>query len=114
MIDRHDENDDGVLQESELPRSMRDSFSQLDRNGNDELSASELREHAGQMRRSIVPVAFWYFSILGGITLLAYAIWREDPVFIVGQAGGLVIYGRNIYFIWRGRKEDADKAPETA
>ena len=66
-----------------------------------------------RIRRSIVPVAFWYFSVLGGITLLAYAIWREDPVFIVGQAGGLVIYGRNIYFIWRGRKEDADKAPET-
>ena len=56
MIERHDENDDGVLQESELPRSMRDSFSQRDRNGNDELSASELREHARQMRRSIVPV----------------------------------------------------------
>lgn len=66
-----------------------------------------------RIRRSVVPVAFWYFSILGGITLLAYAIHREDPVFIVGQAAGLVVYGRNIYFIWRGRKQDADKAPET-
>ena len=66
-----------------------------------------------RIRRSIVPVAFWYFSILGGITLLSYAIWRKDPVFIVGQAAGLVIYGRNLYFIWRGRKQEADKAPET-
>ena len=67
-----------------------------------------------RVRRSVVPVAFWYFSILGGITLLAYAIWRKDPVFIVGQAAGLVIYARNLYFIWRGRKEEADKAPETS
>lgn len=66
-----------------------------------------------RIRRSVVPVAFWYFSIVGGITLLAYAIYRKDPVFIVGQAVGLVVYGRNLYFIWRGRKQDADKAPET-
>ena len=56
-----------------------------------------------RQRRSIIPVAFWYFSILGGITLLAYAIWRQDPVFILGQAAGLVIYARNLYFIWRER-----------
>jgi lipid-A-disaccharide synthase-like uncharacterized protein len=56
-------------------------------------------------RRSIIPVAFWYFSLAGGATLLAYAIHREDPVFIVGQAGGLVVYSRNLYFIWRERRE---------
>jgi len=56
-------------------------------------------------RRSVIPVAFWYFSLAGGATLLAYAIHREDPVFIVGQAGGLVVYSRNLYFIWRERKE---------
>ena len=56
-----------------------------------------------RQRRSIIPVAFWYFSILGGVTLLAYAIWRQDPVFILGQAAGLVIYARNLYFIWRER-----------
>lgn len=54
-------------------------------------------------RRSVVPVAFWGFSLAGGITLLAYAIYREDPVFIVGQAAGLLIYGRNIYFVLRER-----------
>ena len=46
-------------------------------------------------KRSIVPVAFWYFSICGGATLFAYALWREDPVFIMGQGAGLLIYGRN-------------------
>lgn len=56
-------------------------------------------------RRSIIPVAFWYFSVAGGSFLLAYAIWRLDPVFIVGQAGGLLIYGRNLYFIRRGGAE---------
>ena len=61
-------------------------------------------------RRSVIPVAFWYFSVLGGMTLLAYAIHREDPVFIIGQAGGLVIYSRNLYFIWRERRE-ARKSP---
>ncbi|MBA2594873.1 MAG: lipid-A-disaccharide synthase N-terminal domain-containing protein [Pseudomonadota bacterium] len=54
-------------------------------------------------RRSIVPKAFWYFSIGGGITILCYAIHREDPVFIVGQASGLLIYLRNLYFLSRER-----------
>jgi lipid-A-disaccharide synthase-like uncharacterized protein len=47
-------------------------------------------------RKSIVPNAFWYFSILGGVTLLAYAIYQRDIVFIVGQASGLLIYARNL------------------
>ena len=53
--------------------------------------------------RSIVPVAFWYFSICGGATLFAYALWREDPVFIMGQGAGLLIYGRNLYLIYKER-----------
>lgn len=53
-------------------------------------------------KRSVIPIAFWYFSIAGGTTLLAYALYRQDPVFILGQAGGLLIYGRNLYFIFRG------------
>lgn len=57
-------------------------------------------ERAG---RSVVPATFWTFSIGGGLTLLAYALYRQDPVFIVGQATGLLIYGRNIYFILRER-----------
>lgn len=58
-------------------------------------------------RRSVIPVAFWYFSLAGGATLLAYAIWRQDPVFIVGQAGGLLIYSRNLYFVHRERLQRA-------
>ena len=54
-------------------------------------------------RRSLVPVAFWYFSLLGGLTLLAYAIHRRDPVFIFGQALGTVIYVRNLWLIHASR-----------
>lgn len=56
-------------------------------------------------KRSVMPVAFWYFSIGGGLTLLIYAIHRKDPVFIAGQAGGLFIYFRNLYFVMRERRE---------
>jgi lipid-A-disaccharide synthase-like uncharacterized protein len=58
-------------------------------------------------RRSVVPVAFWIFSIAGGAMLLIYALYRRDPVFIVGQGGGLLIYLRNLYFIYRERREAA-------
>jgi len=53
--------------------------------------------------RSVVPLAFWFFSVAGGATLLAYAIHREDPVFIVGQGAGLFIYLRNLQLIYRQR-----------
>lgn len=55
-------------------------------------------------KRSTIPLAFWYFSLLGGLSLLIYAIHRRDPVFIVGQASGLFIYSRNLYLIYRERK----------
>jgi lipid-A-disaccharide synthase-like uncharacterized protein len=55
-------------------------------------------------RRSVVPVAFWYFSLAGGATLLAYAIYRLDPVFILGQGAGLLIYSRNLYFVHKERR----------
>jgi lipid-A-disaccharide synthase-like uncharacterized protein len=51
-------------------------------------------ERAG---RSVIPIAFWYFSVAGSIVLLAYAIHRADPVFILGQAAGIVIYLRNLF-----------------
>jgi len=52
-------------------------------------------------RRSYVPVAFWYFSLAGGVMLLTYAIQRRDPVFILGQSLGLMIYLRNLVLIYR-------------
>ena len=61
-------------------------------------------ENAG---KSVIPIAFWYFSISGGMVLLTYAIYRQDPVFIVGQSTGLLIYSRNLYFIYRERKKNS-------
>jgi lipid-A-disaccharide synthase-like uncharacterized protein len=55
-------------------------------------------------KRSMIPLAFWYFSIGGGLVLLLYALHRQDPVFIAGQAGGLVIYLRNLWLIHRERQ----------
>jgi lipid-A-disaccharide synthase-like uncharacterized protein len=52
-------------------------------------------------KRSVMPRAFWYFSVGGGLTLLAYAIYRCDPVFIIGQGAGLFVYARNLWFIHR-------------
>jgi lipid-A-disaccharide synthase-like uncharacterized protein len=53
--------------------------------------------------RSIVPVAFWFFSLGGGLILFAYALYRGDPVFIVGQGMGTFIYMRNLMLIARER-----------
>lgn len=64
-------------------------------------------------RRSIVPETFWYFSLLGGAMLFAYAIYRLDPVFMLGQGMGLVIYSRNIYFI-RTHNKNAEREAAAA
>ncbi len=56
-------------------------------------------------RRSVIPVAFWYFSLVGGVITLVYAIHvgKDALPFIAGQAGGLVVYARNLYLIFRER-----------
>jgi len=64
--------------------------------------------------RSVIPIAFWYCSVGGGIVLLAYAIYKKDPVFIIGQASGLVVYGRNLYLIFRERAVLREAAGHTA
>ena len=62
-------------------------------------------------KKSVMPVAFWYFSLVGGIILLIYAIYLKNPVFIMGQAPGVLIYSRNIYLIKKNkRKEPAEKS----
>jgi lipid-A-disaccharide synthase-like uncharacterized protein len=58
-------------------------------------------ERAG---RSVMPVAFWFFSLVGGILLLIYALYRKDAVFIAGQAFGVFVYLRNLHFVMRERK----------
>ena len=64
-------------------------------------------------KKSVIPMMFWYFSILGGFTLLCYAIYRKDPVFIVGQSTGLAIYLRNIH-LSRKPKTLPLQAPSTS
>ena len=56
-------------------------------------------------RRSIIPMAFWYFSLAGGAVLLTYALYKRDPVFIVGRGMGLIVYLRNLYLIRTGRQK---------
>ena len=58
-------------------------------------------ERAGH---SVIPMAFWVFSIFGGLLLLVYALYRKDAVFIAGQAFGVFVYLRNLYFVMRDRK----------
>lgn len=60
--------------------------------------------YSEKYKKSIIPVAFWYFSLLGSVCLLTYAIMRKDIVFIVGQSTGIFIYARNLYFIYREKK----------
>jgi lipid-A-disaccharide synthase-like uncharacterized protein len=61
-------------------------------------------ERAGH---SVIPLAFWVFSIFGGLLLLVYALYRRDAVFIAGQAFGVFVYLRNLYFVLRDRKAAA-------
>ena len=58
-------------------------------------------ERAGQ---SVVPMAFWFFSIGGGVLLLFYALYIRDPVFILGQGFGVFVYARNVFFELRDRR----------
>ncbi|WP_297598274.1 lipid-A-disaccharide synthase N-terminal domain-containing protein [uncultured Cetobacterium sp.] len=52
-------------------------------------------------KKSVIPFSFWIFSLFGSILLLIYAIYKKDPVFILGQAPNVLIYSRNIYLIKR-------------
>ncbi|MEL6373140.1 MAG: lipid-A-disaccharide synthase N-terminal domain-containing protein [Pseudomonadota bacterium] len=60
-------------------------------------------------RRSIVPELFWYCSLCGGLLVLAYGIYKPEPVLVLGQFG-VFIYARNIYLIWRAKAEGRDGA----
>ena len=60
---------------------------------------------------SIIPVYFWYLSLVGSMILLAYAIFRRDPVFILGQCTGFIVYTRNLMLIYRKRAASQNFAP---
>jgi len=55
---------------------------------------------------STIPIVFWYLSILGGMGLLTYAIFRQDPVIIIGQIFGIFIYARNLVLIYKKNKNN--------
>lgn len=59
-----------------------------------------------RQRQSVIPIAFWYFSLGGGVILLSYALYREDIVFITGQSIGLIIYSRNLYLIKESKRRN--------
>ena len=62
--------------------------------------------------QSVIPIAFWWLSLGGGMALLAYAVHRRDPVFILGQLPGIVIYSRNLMLIRRrGEAASARSTP---
>lgn len=60
--------------------------------------------------RSVIPLAFWYFSVIGGVLSLAYAIYIESLPYILGQSSGLIVYSRNLWLIYRERRLLAESA----
>ena len=58
-------------------------------------------------KQSVVPREFWYLSLAGAIVTLSYAVYRLDPVFILGYLPGLFIYARNLYFIYKRPEQPA-------
>jgi len=61
-------------------------------------------------RDAVVPVAFWWLSMVGGLTLLSYAIHKRDPVIIVGQGLGVFIYVRNLMLVSKARRRAEKQA----
>ena len=62
-------------------------------------------------RQSVMPIAFWYFSLAGGVVLLTYAIYRRDPVFMLGQSMGLIVYARNLWLIHADKRAGLRRGP---
>lgn len=61
--------------------------------------------HSERHQKSVIPVSFWYLSLLGGASVLAYGFHRADPVIILGQLPGTVVYTRNLMLIHRERRQ---------
>ena len=57
--------------------------------------------YSEKLGKSSIPVVFWYLSIFGGMGLLTYALFRKDPVIIIGQLFGIFIYLRNLILIYK-------------
>ena len=65
-------------------------------------------------RASVVPPVFWWLSLLGGVCLFSYFVWRQDIVGVLGQSSGVVIYARNVRLIYKQRRRDRREAAERA
>jgi lipid-A-disaccharide synthase-like uncharacterized protein len=63
-------------------------------------------------KESVVPISFWWLSLSGNYLVLAYAIWKRDPIFVMGQVPGSVIYLRNLMLIYRKPEAPAPAAAE--
>jgi len=61
--------------------------------------------HSERHQKSVIPVSFWYLSLAGGLTVLAYGIHRAEPVIILGQLPGTIVYTRNLMLIRRERRD---------
>jgi lipid-A-disaccharide synthase-like uncharacterized protein len=61
-------------------------------------------------RQSVITESFWWFSLLGAVALFSYSVWRQDPVYILGQASGIVIYARNLRLIYKHKRRAARAA----
>ena len=61
--------------------------------------------HSERHQKSVIPVSFWYLSLIGGLTVLAYGIHRAEPVIILGQLPGTLVYARNLMLIRREKRD---------
>ena len=60
--------------------------------------------YSERKKESMIPISFWFFSLLGSVLLLSYAIHRRDPIFILGQSFGFIVYTRNLQLIFGKKK----------
>jgi len=65
-------------------------------------------------KKSVVPFAFWIFSLIGGSLLLLYSIYLKNAVFILGNSIGFCVYLRNIWLIYNERKGKNKHSAKTA
>ncbi|HEY3327964.1 MAG TPA: lipid-A-disaccharide synthase N-terminal domain-containing protein [Novimethylophilus sp.] len=61
--------------------------------------------HSERHQKSVIPVSFWYYSLIGGITVLAYGFHKLEPVIILGQLPGTIVYSRNLILIYREKRD---------
>ena len=70
--------------------------------------------HSERHQQSIIPVSFWYFSLVGGLTVLLYGIHKMEPVIILGQLPGTFVYARNLMLINRHKKSQKELEEDAA